>query len=44
MLLASGLTCAFLIAGVSAYRWLRGDRGAEVRATLRTGVPPGRAC
>ncbi|WP_332777080.1 cytochrome ubiquinol oxidase subunit I [Polaromonas sp.] len=38
MLLASGLTVAFLVAGVSAYRWLRQDRGAEVRATLRTGV------
>jgi cytochrome d ubiquinol oxidase subunit I len=38
MLLASGLTVAFLIAGLSAYRWLRGDHGAEVRATLRTGV------
>ena len=38
VLLASGLTCAFLIAGLSAYRMLRGDRSAEVRATLRTGV------
>ncbi|MBB5207956.1 cytochrome ubiquinol oxidase subunit I [Chiayiivirga flava] len=38
MLLASGLTCAFLVAGLSAYRRLRGDDGAEVRATLRTGV------
>lgn len=38
MLLASGLTVSFLIAGLSAYRWLRGERGAEVRATLRTGV------
>jgi cytochrome d ubiquinol oxidase subunit I len=38
MLLASALTVAFLIAGISAYRWLRGDRGADVRATLRTGV------
>ncbi|WP_349358249.1 cytochrome ubiquinol oxidase subunit I [Stappia sp.] len=35
MLLASGLTVAFLIAGLSAYRWLVGDRGAEVRASLR---------
>jgi cytochrome bd ubiquinol oxidase subunit I len=26
MLLASGLTVAFLIAGISAYRWLRGDQ------------------
>jgi cytochrome d ubiquinol oxidase subunit I len=38
MLLASALTVAFLLAGLSAYRWLRGDRGADVAATLRTGV------
>ncbi|KFL36603.1 cytochrome ubiquinol oxidase subunit I [Arenimonas donghaensis] len=38
MLLASGLTVAFLLAGLSAFRWLRGDRGADVLATLRTGV------
>jgi cytochrome d ubiquinol oxidase subunit I len=38
MLLASGLTVSFLVGGVSAWRFLRGDRGAEVRATLRTGV------
>ena len=38
MLLASGLTVAFLLAGLSAYRWLKGDRVLEVRATLRTGV------
>ena len=38
MLLASGLTCAFLVAGLSAFRWLRGDRGDSVRAALRTGV------
>ncbi len=38
VLLASGLTVAFLIAGVSAYRWLRGDRSADVRLALRTGV------
>jgi cytochrome d ubiquinol oxidase subunit I len=29
---------AFLVAGLSAWRWLKGDRGAEVRATLETGV------
>lgn len=34
MLLASGLTVAFLIAGISAYRWLRGDHGASVRKAL----------
>jgi cytochrome d ubiquinol oxidase subunit I len=38
MLIASGLTCAFLIAGLSAWRWLRGDRGPDVAAALRTGV------
>jgi cytochrome d ubiquinol oxidase subunit I len=38
MLLASGLTVAFLVAGVSAYRWLRGDRAAAVAHTLKTGV------
>jgi cytochrome d ubiquinol oxidase subunit I len=38
MLIASGLTCAFLIAGISAWRWLRGDRAASVQAALRTGV------
>jgi len=38
MLLASGLTAAFLIAGVSAYRWLRKDRKPEVASMLKTGV------
>jgi cytochrome bd ubiquinol oxidase subunit I len=38
MLLASGLTVAFLLAGLSAYRWLRGDRDASVQASLRTGL------
>src|SRR5258706_1423157 len=38
MLLASGLTSAFLIAGVSAYRWFRGDRAASVMAAMKTGV------
>jgi len=38
MLLASGLTVAFLIAGISAYRWLRGDKTPAVTATLKTGV------
>ena len=38
MLLASGLTVAFLVAGISAYRWLRQDRGADVMASLKTGV------
>jgi cytochrome d ubiquinol oxidase subunit I len=38
MMIASGLTVAFLIAGVSAYRWRRGDRGGDVGLTMRTGV------
>ena len=38
MLLASGLTVAFLIAGLSAFRWLLGERTAAVRATLRVGL------
>ncbi|MFM2041430.1 MAG: hypothetical protein RLY86_6 [Pseudomonadota bacterium] len=38
MLLASGLTAAFLVAGVSAWRWLKGDRAPAVLASLRTGV------
>ncbi|MDP3411729.1 MAG: cytochrome ubiquinol oxidase subunit I, partial [Polaromonas sp.] len=38
MLLASGLTVAFLVAGISAYRWLREDKTAEVMASLKTGV------
>jgi cytochrome d ubiquinol oxidase subunit I len=37
-MIASGLTVAFLIAGISAYRWLRKDRGPSVIATLRTGL------
>jgi cytochrome d ubiquinol oxidase subunit I len=38
MLLASGLTAAFLIAGLSAYRWLRNDRSPAVLSALRFGV------
>jgi cytochrome bd ubiquinol oxidase subunit I len=38
MLIASGLTVAFLTSGISAWRWLRGDRSADVLPTLRTGV------
>ena len=38
MMLASGLTVAFLVAGLSAFRWLLGDRSNGVRATLKTGV------
>jgi cytochrome d ubiquinol oxidase subunit I len=38
MLLASGLTTAFLIAGFSAFRWIVGDRSDGVRAAFRTGA------
>ncbi|MDO9499715.1 cytochrome ubiquinol oxidase subunit I [Falsiroseomonas sp.] len=38
MLTASGLTVAFLLAGLSAWRWLRGDRAEGVRLGLRTGI------
>jgi cytochrome d ubiquinol oxidase subunit I len=38
MLLASGLTVSFLLAGISAFRWLKTDHGPEVMAGLRTGL------
>jgi cytochrome d ubiquinol oxidase subunit I len=38
MMIASGLTVAFLIAGLSAWRLLRGDARPDVRAALDTGV------
>lgn len=38
MLIASGLTVAFLIAGLSALRMLIGDRGDDMRKALHTGV------
>ncbi|MEL6700285.1 MAG: cytochrome ubiquinol oxidase subunit I, partial [Pseudomonadota bacterium] len=38
MLLASGLTVAFLIAGISAFRRLIGDSKDDVKAGLRTGL------
>jgi cytochrome d ubiquinol oxidase subunit I len=38
MLLASGLTVSFLIAGLSALRWLSGDRSESMWKALRTGV------
>jgi cytochrome bd ubiquinol oxidase subunit I len=37
-LLASGLTAAFLVAGLSAYQYLRGDHRPGVTAALKTGV------
>jgi cytochrome bd ubiquinol oxidase subunit I len=38
MMLASGLTVAFLLAGLSAWRWLRGDHAPGVVRALKTGV------
>ena len=38
MLIASGLTGSFLLAGISAYRLLKNDRAKDVMASLRTGV------
>jgi cytochrome d ubiquinol oxidase subunit I len=38
MMLASGLTVAFLVAGLCAYRRLRGERSAEIVVTQRTAV------
>lgn len=38
MLIASGLTAAFLIAGISAYRYLKGDKCASVVAAMKTGI------
>lgn len=38
MLIASGLTVAFLMAGVSAFRWLIGQRTAPVKTALRIGT------
>lgn len=38
MLLASGLTAAFLIAGLSAYRLLRGDQSGSVIKAFKTGI------
>lgn len=38
MLIASGLTAAFLVAGISAYRWLKSDKTPAVLAAMKTGV------
>ncbi|MGQ2907437.1 MAG: cytochrome ubiquinol oxidase subunit I [Aliihoeflea sp.] len=38
MLIASGLTVAFLIAGLSALRYIRGDRSASMHKALKTGI------
>jgi cytochrome bd ubiquinol oxidase subunit I len=44
MMMACFVTVSFLLAGISAYRWLRGDRSASVRATLRTGIVMAAVC
>ncbi|MEM7120065.1 MAG: cytochrome ubiquinol oxidase subunit I [Pseudomonadota bacterium] len=41
MLLASGLTASFLVAGLSAFRLLFGDRSAGAMTALKTGVTLG---
>lgn len=41
MMMACFVTVAFLIAGISAYRWLRGDRSQAARAALRAGIVMG---
>jgi len=38
MMMACFVTVSFLLAGISAYRWWRGDRAPSVLAALRTGV------
>ena len=38
MMLASGLTVAFLIAGISSYRYLRGGSSGEILIGIKTGV------
>ena len=38
MLIASGLTASFLIAGLSAYQYLRGHRSAAVLGAMRSGI------
>ena len=38
MLIASGLTAAFLVAGLSAYRVLRKDNSLGVKRALKTGI------
>ncbi|MEY3036343.1 MAG: hypothetical protein RLZ34_953 [Pseudomonadota bacterium] len=38
MMLASGLTVGCLVAGLSAYRWLKGQRTPEVRQTWQVAI------
>jgi cytochrome bd ubiquinol oxidase subunit I len=44
MMMACFVTVSFLLAGISAYRWLRGDHSASVKATLRTGIVMAAVC
>ena len=38
VLIASGITAAFLIIGISAYRWKRGDHAPSVKSSLKVGM------
>lgn len=38
MMIASGLTACFLVAGLSAYRLLRGDKTGGVRKSMKTAI------
>lgn len=38
MLIASGLTASFLVAGISAFRWLINDRSPTVMKSMKTGI------
>lgn len=38
MLIASGLTASFVVAGISAFRWLLNDRAPAAMKALKTGV------
>jgi len=38
MLIASGLTASFVVAGISAFRWLINDRSPAVMKSLKTGI------
>ena len=42
-LIASGLTVAFLLAGISALRWLWNDKSLGIRKSMRTGIYLGAA-
>ena len=44
MMTACFVTVAFVLAGLSAYRWLKGERSASVLTTLRTGIYMAAVC